>query len=57
MSVPLGQYSFQELATIVQTSMNNSSSLPLSYVVSPDATTGKLSVTNASILLFEIYPE
>jgi hypothetical protein len=26
-------------------------------VVNPDATTGKLSVTNASILLFEIYPE
>ena len=37
--------------------MNNSSTLPQSYVVSPDSTTGRLSVTNASTLLFEIYPE
>ena len=56
-SIPLGQYSFTELATTIQTSMNDSSSLPLQYVVSADATSGKLSVTNASTLLFEIYPE
>jgi hypothetical protein len=51
-----GQYSFTELATVLQNSLNNESSL-LSYVVTPDPTKGKLTITNPSTLLFEIYSE
>jgi len=61
-AIPQGQYSFTELATALQTALNTGSTLPQAfntstYVVSADATTGKLSITNASTLLFEIFSE
>ena len=61
-AIPQGQYSFTELATALQTALNTGSTLPQAfntstYVVSADATTGKLKITNASTLLFEIFSE
>ena len=53
--IPLGTYNFTELATVSQTALNNSKSLPRNYMVTANATSGKLSITNSSTLKFEIY--
>ena len=57
-AIATGQYSHTDLASALQTALNsNTKTLPQSYVVTADQVTGKLDITNASSLLFEIYPE
>ena len=56
-SIPSSNYNITDLATALQTSLNTGSSLPSNYLVTANSSTGKLNVTNASTLTFEIYPE
>ena len=57
-TLPSGQYSFQELATQMQTSLNVATQLnPSSYAVTTSDLTGRLTVQNSSTKVFTIQPE
>ena len=56
-AIAQGQMTHTDLATNLQTALNSGTSLPQNYVVTPDLLAGKLDITNASTLLFEIFPQ
>ncbi len=55
--IPEGYYVLPDLATALATTLNANTTLPQNYVVTQISATGKLSITNASTLLFEVYSE
>jgi hypothetical protein len=52
----VGSYTFDTIATELQTQLNNGSSLS-TYTVSKNDSTGRLSISNADPLKFHVYPE
>ena len=56
-AIAQGQMTHTDLATNLQTALNTGTTLPQNYTVTPDLLGGKLDITNASALLFEIFPQ
>ena len=56
-AIAQGQMTHTDLANKLQIALNTGTSIPSNYVVTPDLLGGKLDITNASTLLFEIFPQ